>query len=148
MYGVSGYLSEMALDLRRRSIISAPAAKRRPPRQNAPMIMPMLAAVDKLDFGQSEDEAAVTAVAAPVAPADWVMVILIVDAIVATGMVDVMSGTLVVESVIETPKSLHAAIMYENTAWKGKSASQREQKGRLSLTNLIGGITCRRNISL
>ena len=115
MYGVSGYLSEMALDLRRRSIISAPAAKRRPPRQNAPMIMPMLAALDKPGFGQSADEVAVTAAAAPVAPAAWVMVTLIVDALVA-GTIDVVSGLLVVESVIETPKSLHAAIMYENTA--------------------------------
>lgn len=97
MCGVSGNFVVNALDLRFRSMINAPAANRIPPRQKAPMMIPMLAPLDKPDFGQSD----VTVSAIPVAPTDAVAVILVVVVTVVTGVFDVVKGTLVVESVTE-----------------------------------------------
>jgi hypothetical protein len=106
MYGVSPNLSCEVLDLRFRSMINAPAAKSTPPKQNAPIIIPILAPLDKPCFGQSD----VTASAIPVAPTDAVAVILVVAVTVVVGVLDVVRGTLVVVSSIEgKPYSEHAA---------------------------------------
>jgi hypothetical protein len=106
MYGESSNLSREVPGLRFRSMINAPAAKSTPPKQKAPIIIPMLAPLDKGGFGHSD----VAASAIPVAPADTVAVILVTAVTVAVGMLDVVRGTLVVVSSIEgKPYSEHAA---------------------------------------
>lgn len=120
MFGTSvyGVLSGMAFVWRLLNMSTAPTANSRPPSAKAAIMMPTLAPLDRPVLGQSE----VILSAIPVAPATCVPVVLIVVlkvlVTVAVDMVDVISDTLVVERVIRTPKSLHAAMMYEKIgAW-------------------------------
>jgi hypothetical protein len=118
VYGVFGMvayggLSRMAFAWRLRSMSTAPAANSRPPSAKAAMMMPTLAPLDRPGFGQFE----VTVSAMPVAPAICVpvtrSVVLKVVVTVVVGIAEVVRGTLVTVSVTGTPKSLHAAMMYE-----------------------------------
>jgi hypothetical protein len=86
-------------------MITAPAANRRPPSAKAAMIMPMLAPVDRPCFEQVVLSAIAPAEAVPVP------VTFSVEVMVAVGVVDVVSGTLVVVSVISIENPLQAAIM-------------------------------------